>query len=138
MPIPKQLFTAIAGALSKASMGEVITVSGARIPVGGTSNNLKKASFKTVDGNIFTAIEQNKDKDTQWGEKKREGEDVVQFKDVRANKLVAVVHGGGKTDHPVEVTEYPAPLDVKDLPVIDSKVTDPKVAPQATDTKKIG
>ena len=52
-----------------------------------------------IGGREFEAIEQNPEKPSRWGQLAREGHQVVQFKDVVANRYVAVTVDG-------EVKEY--------------------------------
>ncbi len=60
--------------------------------------HLKTVKF-TMDGREYEAIEQNATKPSRWGELARAGHQVVQFKDVTANRFVAVSVDG-------EITEY--------------------------------
>ena len=74
--------------------GDAVVVDGNKIPVRRTSSQrLKTVSF-TVDGREYTAIEQNPDKPSRWGQLAREGHKVVQFKDNESNRFVAVAIDG--------------------------------------------
>ncbi|HEV2714287.1 MAG TPA: hypothetical protein VGU64_03425 [Terriglobales bacterium] len=63
-----------------------------------SSQRLRTATFE-LNGRQYQAIEQNAAKPSRWGQLAREGHQVVQFKDVRTNKFVAVSVDG-------EITEY--------------------------------
>ena len=77
-------------------------------PVRRTSKQGLRTLTCTTGGPHYAAIEQNPDKPSRWGELARSGHQVVQFKDVQANRFVAVAvdgeakeYGGGKRrDHP--------------------------------------
>jgi hypothetical protein len=47
-----------------------------------------------VDGEEYAAIEQNPEKPSRWGKLARDGHRVVQFKDVKANRFIAVAVDG--------------------------------------------
>lgn len=66
-----------------------------------SSQRLRTAAFE-LNGRQYQAIEQNAAKPSRWGQLAREGHQVVQFKDVRTNKFVAVSVDG-------EITEYSRP-----------------------------
>jgi hypothetical protein len=53
----------------------------------------------TMDGRGYAAIKQNPEKPNRWGELARSGQQVIQLKDVQANRFVGVAVGG-------EVKEY--------------------------------
>ena len=63
-----------------------------------TSTRLKFVPF-VMDGHEYQAIEQNAAKPSRWGEMARQGHRVVQFRDLRTGKYVAVAVDG-------QVTEY--------------------------------
>ena len=63
-----------------------------------SSQRLRTATFG-LNGRQFQGIEQNPTKPSQWGQLAREGHQVVQFKDARTNRFVAVWVDG-------EITEY--------------------------------
>jgi hypothetical protein len=76
-----------------------IEVGGKSLPVRRTSTQrLRMVSF-TMGGLKYTAIEQNPEKPSRWGQLARSGHQVVQFKDDQTNRFVAVAVDG-------EVTEY--------------------------------
>ena len=62
------------------------------------SGRLRMVEFK-LNGRLFQAIEQNRDKPSRWGQLAREKHQVVQFRDVVTRKYVAVAVDG-------EITEY--------------------------------
>jgi len=66
-----------------------------------SSQRLRTAAFE-LNGRQFQAIEQNAAKPSRWGQLACEGHQVVQFKDVRTNKFVAVSVDG-------EITGYSQP-----------------------------
>jgi hypothetical protein len=58
----------------------------------------------TMGERRYAAIEQNPEKPSRWGELARSAHEVVQFKDVQANRFVAVAvdgdvkeYGGGRS-----------------------------------------
>jgi len=55
--------------------------------------HLRTMSF-TMNGREYQAIEQNAAKPSRWGQLARAGHEVVQFKDSRTNKFVAVAVDG--------------------------------------------
>jgi hypothetical protein len=62
------------------------------------SGRLRMIQFK-LNGRVFEAIEQNREKPSRWGKLAREKHQVVQFRDVETHKYVAVSVDG-------EVQEY--------------------------------
>jgi hypothetical protein len=62
------------------------------------SGRLRMVQFQ-LNGRPFEAIEQNPEKPSQWGKLAREKHQVVQFRDVKSRKYVAVSVDG-------EVKEY--------------------------------
>jgi hypothetical protein len=62
------------------------------------SGRLRMVQFK-LNGRVFEAIEQNREKPSRWGKLAREKHQVVQFRDVVTHKYVAVAVDG-------EITEY--------------------------------
>jgi len=62
------------------------------------SGRLRVVQFK-LNGRMFEAIEQNRQKPSQWGKLAREKHQVVQFRDVATHKYVAVAVDG-------EIREY--------------------------------
>lgn len=64
------------------------------VPVGRTSyQRLRSVTFE-MNGQEYQAIEQNADKPSQWGKLAREGHRVVQFRDAKTGKYVAVAVDG--------------------------------------------
>ena len=76
-----------------------ITLGDKPIPVRRTSSSRLKFVEFVMDGREYQAIEQNASKPSRWGELARQGHRVVQFRDLRTGRYVAVAVDG-------EVTEY--------------------------------
>jgi hypothetical protein len=103
------LDTSVLSSVAKQMMsGDEVEVEGKRLPVRHTSKQRLKTVTFTMGDRQYAAIQQNPDKPSRWGQLARDGHVVVQFKDVVANKFVAVavdgemtVYGGGKRrEHP--------------------------------------
>ena len=80
-----------------------VEVQGERLFVRRTRGRCLKTVTFTMGGRQYAGIEQNPDKPSRWGQLARSGHQVVQFKDVRANRFVAVAvdgeakeYGGGR------------------------------------------
>ena len=80
-----------------------VEVEGKRLTVRRTSKQGLRTVTFTMGGRRYAAIEQNPGKPSRWGQLARSGHQVVQFKDVRANRFVAVAvdgeakeYGGGR------------------------------------------
>jgi hypothetical protein len=71
-----------------------IEVQGESVPVRRTSSQRLKTVTFTMDGREYTAIEQNPDKRSRWGQLAKAGHQVVQFKDNETNRFVAVMVDG--------------------------------------------
>jgi hypothetical protein len=79
--------------------GEEVLVEGQKLRVKRMgSGRLRMVQFQ-MNGRVFEAIEQNRDKPSRWGKLAREKHQVVQFRDVETHKYVAVSVDG-------EVREY--------------------------------
>lgn len=79
--------------------GEEVLVEGHKLRVKRMgSGRLRMVQFR-MNGRVFEAIEQNRDKPSRWGKLAREKHQVVQFRDVETHKYVAVSVDG-------EVREY--------------------------------
>ncbi len=74
--------------------GNRVEVQGKSLPIRRTSTQHLKTVTFTIDGREYTAIEQNAEKPSRWGQLAREGHRVVQFKDVEDNRFVAVAVDG--------------------------------------------
>jgi hypothetical protein len=74
--------------------GTSIELDGKKIAVKRTSSQRLKMVTFTLDGEEFTAIEQNPEKPSRWGKLARDGHRVVQIKDVESNRFIAVVVDG--------------------------------------------
>ncbi len=69
---------------------DTIELNGETIPVRRTSSHrLRTVSF-AIDGHQFSAIEQNPDKPSRWGQLARAGHQVVQFVDEETRRFIAV------------------------------------------------
>ncbi len=76
-----------------------IDIQGKSVPIRRTSSQHLKTVTFTMGGREYTAIEQNPEKPSRWGQLARAGHQVVQFKNDETNKFVAVAVDG-------EVKEY--------------------------------
>jgi hypothetical protein len=94
------LDTLLLGSIARQLMtADDVEIEGKRLPVRRTKGRrLRTLTFTMSDGQ-YAAIEQNQEKRSRWGELARSGQEVVQFKDVQANRFVAVAVDG-------EVTVY--------------------------------
>jgi hypothetical protein len=79
--------------------GKDVEIEGERLLVRRTSRQGLKTVAFGMGGREYAAIEQNPQNPSRWGKLAREGHQVVQFKDVRTNRFVAVAVDG-------EVKEY--------------------------------
>lgn len=87
--------TALLSSIASQMMnGSRVEVQGNSLPVRHTSTQHLKTVAFAMDGREYTAIEQNPEKPSRWGQLAREGHRVVQFKDVEANRFVAVAVDG--------------------------------------------
>ncbi len=71
-----------------------VEAEGKRLPVRRTSRQGLRTVTFTMGGRQNAAIEQNPGKPSRWGQLARSGHQVVQFKDVQANRFVAVAVDG--------------------------------------------
>lgn len=99
------LDTSLLSSIARQMMNdEDVEINSKQIPVGRTSRQgLRTVTFSMGDRQ-YVAIEQNPDKPSRWGKLAREGHQVVQFKDVKTNRFVAVAvdgqakeYGGGRS-----------------------------------------
>ncbi|HKD83523.1 MAG TPA: hypothetical protein VKB58_02155 [Terriglobales bacterium] len=74
--------------------GDSVDFAGKRLLVRRTSANRLRTVAFNLGSQQYQAIEQNPDKPSRWGQLAREGHQVVQFKDVEANKFVGVAVDG--------------------------------------------
>jgi len=72
------------------SGADAIDLNDEHIPVRRTSAQRLRTVAFTIDGHSYTAIEQNPDKPSRWGQLARQGHQVVQFKDNHSNRFIAV------------------------------------------------
>jgi hypothetical protein len=84
--------------------GDEVEIEGKRLRVGRTSRQGLRTVTFSMGGREYAAVEQNPDKPSRWGQLARDGHQVVQFKDVKTNKFVAVAadgeakeYGGGRS-----------------------------------------
>lgn len=86
--------TLLSSIASQMMNGSRVEVPGNSVAVRRTSTqHLKTLTFQ-MDGREYTAIEQNPEKPSRWGQLARKGHQVVQFKDVETNRFVAVAVDG--------------------------------------------
>jgi len=79
--------------------GEVVALEGQEVRVKRVGRGrLRMVQFK-LNGRVFEAIEQNREKPSRWGQLAREKHQVVQFRDLATHKYVAVAVDG-------EITQY--------------------------------
>jgi hypothetical protein len=89
------LDTLLLGSVAKQLMtADEVEVEGRRLPVRRTSRQGLRTVTFSVEGLLYAAIERNPGKPSRWGELARSGHQVVQFKDVQANRFVAVAVDG--------------------------------------------
>jgi hypothetical protein len=84
--IAKQLMTA-----------DEVEVMGKQLPVRRTSRKGLRIVTFMMGERQYTAIEQNAEKPSRWGQLARSGHQVVQFKDVASNKFAGVSVDGSVT-----------------------------------------
>ena len=89
--IDHEVFKSVANQMMN---GDVVEVGGRKYPVRRTSSQRLKMVTFFVDGGEYAAIEQNPEKPSRWGKLAREGHKVVQIKEVKSNRFVAVVVDG--------------------------------------------
>lgn len=89
-----ELLTAIATQMMANGAKDRVEVHGKAVPVHRTASQRLKTLTFTMNGRDYTAIEQNPEKPSRWGQLARRGHQVVQFKDNEANSFVAVAVDG--------------------------------------------
>ena len=81
---------AFASVAAQMMSADSVSLNGQGFPVRPTrSLRLRTVAFN-LDGHAYTAIEQNPDKPSRWGQLARSGHHVVQFKDDASNRFIAV------------------------------------------------
>ena len=98
------LETSLLSSIARQMMtADEVEVEGKRFPVRRTSKKGLRIVTFTMGERQYSAIEQNSEKPSRWGQLARSGHQVVQFKDVETNRFVAVAvdgevkeYGGGK------------------------------------------
>jgi hypothetical protein len=88
------LLSSIARQLMTADEVEVM---GKQLPVRRTSRKGLRIVTFMMGERQYSAIEQNSEKPSKWGQLARSGHQVVQFKDVASNAFAAVSVDGGVT-----------------------------------------
>ena len=78
---------------------DAVEVEGKRLPVRRTSKQGLRTVTLTMGERHYAAIEQNPGKPSRWGQLARSGHQVVQFKDIAANKFVAVAVDGAAKEY---------------------------------------
>ena len=71
-----------------------VDVDGHKLSIARTSLHRFKTVTFTMNGREYMAIEQNASKPSYWGSLARKGHQVVQFKDVKTDRFVAVAVDG--------------------------------------------
>ena len=84
--IAKQLMTA-----------DEVEVMGKQLPVRRTSRKGLRIVTFTIGEHQYSAIEQNSEKPSRWGQLAKSGHQVVQFKDTESNQFAAVSVDGSVT-----------------------------------------
>jgi hypothetical protein len=74
--------------------GAAVEINGKSLRAARTSRQRLKTVRFTMNGREYEAVEQNPDKPSRWGRLAHAGHQVVQFKDVKTNKFVAVAVDG--------------------------------------------
>jgi hypothetical protein len=89
-----ELFGSIASHMMASAAGDPAEVAGTSVRVRRTASQRLKTLTFTMNGREYTAIEQNQEKPSRWGQLARSGHQVVQFKDNETNRFVAVAVDG--------------------------------------------
>jgi hypothetical protein len=76
-----------------------VEVQGKKVRVGRTSRQRLRTVVFEMNGREYEAIEQNAGKPSRWGQLARAGHQVVQFKDTRTNRFVAVAVDGNVKEY---------------------------------------
>ncbi len=74
--------------------GDCVELNGKRLRVRRTSSSRLRVVDFVMSGRRWSAIEQNPEKPSRWGQLALDGHRVVQFKDAATNRFVAVVVDG--------------------------------------------
>jgi hypothetical protein len=88
-----ELFSSIAQQMMNSPRVKV-KVRAKPVPVRRTNDQQLKTVTFVANGRKYTAIEQNPQKTSRWAKLAVEGHQVVQFKDVKENRFVAVAVDG--------------------------------------------
>ena len=92
------VFSTIANQLMTSNNVELL---GKRLPIRRVGHQRLKSVLFRIESREYMAIEQNAEKPSRWGRLAKDGHAVVQFKDVKRNKFIAVAVDG-------QVKEYGA------------------------------
>jgi hypothetical protein len=79
--------------------GKEVSVGGQSVKVERTGSRRFRTLQFEMNGRVYQAIEQNRQKPSRWGQLARAGHQVVQFRDIESGKYVAVSVDG-------KITEY--------------------------------
>jgi hypothetical protein len=74
--------------------GNEVSVHGQGLRVDRTGSRRFKTLQFEMNGRVYQAIEQNRQKPSRWGQLARAGHQVVQFRDIESGKYVAVAVDG--------------------------------------------
>ena len=96
MPLNVDLLSSIAEQMMKNSRVEI---EGKPVPVRRTSSQRLRTLAFGMNGREYQAIEQNPEKPSRWGQLARQGHRVVQFKDKKSNRFVAVSIDGNVKEY---------------------------------------
>jgi hypothetical protein len=94
-PFDTGLFSSVAEQLMSAS--ETVEVEGRVLPIRKTGRQGLRCVRFSAGGTEYEAIEQNAAKPSRWGQLARAGHKVVQFRDARGDRYVAVSVDGRVT-----------------------------------------
>jgi hypothetical protein len=79
---------------SQLMAGNLVEIDGRKFRVSRTGSSRLRTVRFLMGGTEYRAIEQNREKPSQWGKLAREGHRVVQVRDLASQKYVAVVVDG--------------------------------------------
>ena len=85
--------------------GKEVSVGGQDLEVERTGSRRFKTLQFEMNGRLYQAIEQNRQKPSRWGQLARAGHQVVQFRDIESGKYVAVSVDGKITQYGKRGTE---------------------------------
>ena len=97
-PVPEH-HTTLRSIAAQLMNGPEVLLGDQKLPVKRVGSGRLRCVRLVMNGREITAIEQNREKPSRWGQLARKGHQVVQFQDMATKKYIAVVVDG-------EVTEY--------------------------------